>query len=74
MLISRMLSATMIAGAPDADPSPPADANRAHVLAPMPVSRLGMIARRRPHARAGRGQAQAAAGGRTQRSSAAHSH
>ncbi len=70
MLISRMLSATMIAGAPDGSPSSPAAAPAA-ALAPMRQSRLGMITRRRPHARAGRGPAQAPAGSGSQRSAAA---
>ncbi len=74
MSISRMLSATMIAGAPDAGISPAAAANPAPALAPMRASRLGMIARRRPHASGRRGPAQAPAASLSPRSAAVHNH
>ncbi len=74
MLISRMLSATMIAGAPDTENQSPPAAGPAPVLTPMPASRLGMIGRRRPRARSGTGHAQAPAAGRGARGAAVHSH
>ena len=74
MLISRMLSATMIAGAPDAARSPSGAAQAPCAPVQRGTSRLGPIFRRGRRARAGRHSAQASAGARAGRSAAAHNH